>query len=77
MSDKARVLLVGCGAIGAVAALNLERGGRAAVTAVLRSSYSVVKEVGFTINSLEHGEIRDWRPTESMRRLLPGRPAAR
>ncbi|KAF4970125.1 hypothetical protein FZEAL_10108 [Fusarium zealandicum] len=62
--DKARILLVGCGGIGCMAALNLEYGGRAAVTAVLRSSYRTVKESGFTINSVDHGQVRGFRPTE-------------
>lgn len=64
--DKARILLVGCGGIGCMAALNLEYGGRAAVTAVLRSSYQYVKQSGFTINSVDHGKVRGFRPTESM-----------
>jgi ketopantoate reductase len=63
--DKARILLVGCGGIGCIAALNLEFGGRAQVTAVLRSSYQIVKERGFTINSVDHGQIRGFMPTES------------
>ncbi|KAJ4268469.1 hypothetical protein NW762_002532 [Fusarium torreyae] len=62
--DKARILLVGCGGIGCMAALNLEFGGQAQVTAVLRSSYQIVKEHGFTINSVDHGEVRGFRPTE-------------
>ena len=64
--DKARVLLVGCGGIGTMAALNLERGGRASVTAVLRSNYTAVKESGFTIQSVDHGEVKGFRPSESM-----------
>ena len=48
-----------------MAALNLEFGGRAQVTAVLRSSYNIVKERGFTINSVDHGQVRGFRPTES------------
>ena len=63
--DKARILLIGCGGIGCMAALNLEFGGRAQVTAVLRSSYNIVKERGFTINSVDHGQVRGFRPTES------------
>jgi ketopantoate reductase len=63
--DKARILLVGCGGIGCMAALNLEFGGQAQVTAVLRSSYQIVKEQGFTINSVDHGQVRGFRPTDS------------
>ncbi|KAF4452262.1 2-dehydropantoate 2-reductase [Fusarium austroafricanum] len=55
--DKARILLIGCGGIGCIAALNLEYGGQAQVTAVLRSSYQIVKDRGFTINSVDHGRI--------------------
>ncbi|KAK1730489.1 hypothetical protein CaCOL14_001035 [Colletotrichum acutatum] len=63
-SDKARVLLVGCGGIGTIAALNLEAGGQAQVSAVLRSNFDVVKRNGFTIESCEHGDKEGWRPTE-------------
>ncbi|KPA39755.1 2-dehydropantoate 2-reductase [Fusarium langsethiae] len=62
--DQARILLVGCGGIGCMAALNLESGGQAQVTAVLRSSYQIVKERGFTINSVDHGRVQGFRPTE-------------
>ncbi|KAI5465821.1 6-phosphogluconate dehydrogenase [Mariannaea sp. PMI_226] len=62
--EKARVLLVGSGGIGTISTLNLEYGGRASVTAVLRSNYKAVKEKGFTIHSIDHGEIEGFRPTE-------------
>ncbi|KAK1672490.1 ketopantoate reductase PanE/ApbA C terminal-domain-containing protein [Colletotrichum godetiae] len=62
--DKARVLLVGCGGIGTIAALNLEAGGLARVTAVLRSNFDIVNRNGFTIHSCEHGDKEGWRPTE-------------
>ncbi|KAF5687957.1 2-dehydropantoate 2-reductase [Fusarium circinatum] len=70
--DKAKILLIGCGGIGCIAALNLETGGRAEVTAVLRSSYQIVKERGFTINSVDHGQVLGFRPTE----ILPSIPDA-
>lgn len=63
-SAKARVLLVGSGGVGSIAALNLENGGQAEVSSVLRANYEVVKSNGFTFKSCEHGEIRHWRPTE-------------
>lgn len=56
---------MGSGGVGTMAAYALEKGGKASVTAVLRSNYSVVKEKGFDIISLEHGEITGWRPTTS------------
>lgn len=63
--QKANVLLVGSGGVGTMAAYALEKGGKASVTAVLRSNYSIVKDQGFTIKSLEHGVIKGWRPTNS------------
>jgi ketopantoate reductase len=44
---KKSVLLIGGGAVGAVAALNLETGGLAEVTIVLRSNYDAFNENGF------------------------------
>ncbi|KAF5623587.1 2-dehydropantoate 2-reductase [Fusarium sp. NRRL 25303] len=65
-SPKDRVLLIGSGGIGTIAALNLERGGLAEVTSVLRSNFKVVRSKGFTIRSCQHGDIHNWRPTESL-----------
>lgn len=62
---KVNVLLVGSGGVGTMAAYALEQGGKASVTAVLRSNYSVVDQKGFDINSLQHGRIRNWRPAYS------------
>jgi ketopantoate reductase len=64
-TSKANVLLVGCGGIGTISALNLELGGRAAVTAVLRSNYEAVKEKGFNIKSIDHGVVSGFRPSTS------------
>jgi ketopantoate reductase len=63
MADKANVLLVGCGGIGTIASLNLEIGGKASVTAVLRSNYEHVKAHGFYIKSVDHGEVEGFRPS--------------
>lgn len=60
---KANVLLVGSGGVGTMAAYALEKGGKASVTAVLRSNYNVVNENGFDINSIQHGEVRSWKPS--------------
>ena len=35
----------------------------ASVTAVLRSNYEAVKKDGFNLTSMDHGDIRDWKPT--------------
>ncbi|KAA8641472.1 hypothetical protein EYZ11_002452 [Aspergillus tanneri] len=60
---KFRVLLVGSGGIGTIAALNLETGHQAQVSCVLRSNYKAVVENGFTIDSCDHGKVSNWRPT--------------
>lgn len=65
ITNKSRVLLVGTGAIGTMVAFALEKGGKASVTAVLRSSFSVVDKQGFNIKSIEHGDISGWKPTSS------------
>jgi ketopantoate reductase len=67
MADsKKTVLIVGGGAVGAIAAVNLEAGGLATVTVVLRSNYNVVKDKGYTIHSCDHGTLNGWRPSIGM-----------
>ncbi|KAH7041982.1 2-dehydropantoate 2-reductase family protein [Macrophomina phaseolina] len=61
---KANVLLVGSGGVGTIGALNLEVGGLASVTAVLRSNYDAVSKNGFHIKSCDHGVLTNWRPTK-------------
>jgi ketopantoate reductase len=64
MADsKKTILIVGGGAVGAIAAVNLEVGGLAQVTVVLRSNYDVVKDKGYTIESCDHGNLSSWRPS--------------
>jgi ketopantoate reductase len=63
--SKSNILVVGFGGIGTITAYNLEAGGLAAVTGVMRSNYDLVKEHGFNIYSVDHGEIPSWRPTHS------------
>ncbi|RVX68793.1 hypothetical protein B0A52_07679 [Exophiala mesophila] len=74
MAEKRRILLVGAGGIGTMTAFNLEQGGLATVTAVLRSNYLVVKEKGFTIDSCDHGQIQGWRPTEVVKTIPHASP---
>lgn len=65
--SKARVLIIGTGGVGTMAAYALETGGKAEVTAVMRSNYDAVKQNGIDIDSIEHGhDIKGWRPTASM-----------
>ncbi|KAF2966981.1 hypothetical protein GQX73_g6600 [Xylaria multiplex] len=69
--DKARVLIVGTGGVGTMAAYALETGGKAEVTAVFRSNYAAVEKDGIDIDSIEHGhDIKGWRPT-AIRKTVP------
>jgi ketopantoate reductase len=61
---KASVLLIGCGGVGTIAAINLENGGETKVTAVLRSNFESVQRDGFTIKSCDHGKLEKWRPSQ-------------
>ncbi|KAF4628779.1 hypothetical protein G7Y89_g9373 [Cudoniella acicularis] len=63
MAPKSNVLLVGSGSVGTMAAYNLEKGGLAVVTAVLRSNYEAVTNQGFSITSIDHGFVTGWKPT--------------
>lgn len=62
---KANVLLIGGGALGAMAALSMETGSRAVVTAVLRSNFAVVNERGYEFKTCDYGDIPNWKPTTS------------
>ena len=56
-ADKKSVLLFVSGGVGSIAAYSLEFGGKAEVTAVIRSDYDLVKEKGFEIESCDYGSI--------------------
>lgn len=57
--------------MGAIVALNLEDGGLAETTVVLRSNYQAVKENGFSIKSVDHGNRISWRPTGGILPKVP------
>lgn len=59
-----KVLIVGSGGVGTIAALGLELGGKASVTSVVRSDYAVVSENGFQIDSIDHGVFSNWKPSK-------------
>lgn len=61
---KRRVLVVGAGGVGTMACVALERSGKASVTAVLRSNYEKVIRDGFEIESVDHGKLSAWRPSQ-------------
>jgi heterodisulfide reductase subunit A-like polyferredoxin len=62
-TQKKTVLVIGGGAVGAIAALNLEAGGLSTVTVVLRSNYDAVHEKGYRIESCDHGLIEAFHPS--------------
>jgi ketopantoate reductase len=57
------ICLVGSGGVGTIAALVLEKSGRARVTAVLRSKFDIVNEQGWDIESVDHGRLKNWKPS--------------
>lgn len=61
--SKSKVALVGSGGVGTIAAYGLEYGGKAEVTAVVRSDYNLVKDKGYKINSCDYGGIDNFKPT--------------
>ncbi|KAH8901502.1 2-dehydropantoate 2-reductase [Thozetella sp. PMI_491] len=63
------ILVVGFGGIGTITAYNLEAGGLATVTGVLRSNYDLVTKHGFKIWSCDHGDIPSWRPTNVVKQV--------
>lgn len=60
---KKTVLVIGGGAVGAIAALNLDAGGLAEVTIVLRSNYEAVQKTGYDFESCDHGTVKSWKPS--------------
>ena len=47
---KSNIVLIGSGGVGTIAAYGLELGGKASVTAVVRSDYNVVVNKGYKID---------------------------
>ncbi|GAD97579.1 2-dehydropantoate 2-reductase [Paecilomyces variotii No. 5] len=61
--DKYNICLIGSGGVGTIASLVLEKSRRANVTVVLRSRYEVIKDKGWNIESVDHGNLTGWRPS--------------
>ncbi|KAK7565085.1 2-dehydropantoate 2-reductase family protein [Phyllosticta citricarpa] len=66
---KSNVLLIGSGGVGTIAAVNLEVGGFAEVTVVLRSNHDAVVKNGFHIKSCDHGVLSGWRPSKIVKSI--------
>ncbi|CAD6574599.1 MAG: hypothetical protein TREMPRED_001182 [Tremellales sp. Tagirdzhanova-0007] len=61
------VLLIGIGSIGSIYAYILEKSGRARVTAVARSNYSLYSTTGATLDTDRFGVIEGWTPHRVVR----------
>ncbi|KAG7861161.1 hypothetical protein KL919_001895 [Ogataea angusta] len=61
--SKAKVLLVGMGGVGSIAAYSLEKAGKSEVTAVVRSDYDTLIKEGFELQSCDFGKVGVFRPT--------------
>ncbi|EDK35922.2 hypothetical protein PGUG_00020 [Meyerozyma guilliermondii ATCC 6260] len=60
---KSNIVLIGSGGVGTIAAYGLELGGKASVTAVVRSDYNVVVNKGYKIDSCDYGHVESFKPT--------------
>lgn len=56
-----KVLLIGIGGVGSVAAYTLQTNG-VEVSAVARSAYDTLTQDGFTIESLDYGKVENFKP---------------
>lgn len=65
MSPK--VLVVGSGGVGAVAALSLTLNGKCETTLVVRSDHDKVVAEGYTFRSVTYGNFDNWRPVHVAR----------
>ena len=68
--EKYNICLIGSGGVGTIAAVVLEKSGRAKVTAIIRSRYNIVKEKGWDIDSVDHGMLRGWRPSRGTAEMM-------
>lgn len=68
-ADKPKILIVGLGGVGVIAAYALQYGEKAEVTALIRSDYDRVIEKGYEINSCDYGHIEGFRPTHVVKTI--------
>ncbi len=68
-SPRSKVLIVGLGGVGVLAAYALEYNKKAEVTALIRSDYDRVIEKGYEINSVDYGHVEGFRPTHVVKTI--------
>lgn len=61
-SQLPRIILIGAGGVGVVAALSLCYKGLSNVSLAIRSDYEVVEKEGYKIKSCDYGELESWKP---------------
>ncbi|CDK25058.1 unnamed protein product [Kuraishia capsulata CBS 1993] len=66
---KTKVLLIGLGGVGTIAAYGLEFEGKSEVSAVVRSDYDLVKNKGYVIESCDYGHIDSYKPSHVYRNI--------
>lgn len=67
--EKPKVLIIGLGGVGVLAAFALEYSKRAEVTALIRSDYDRVIEKGYDINSVDYGNIKGFTPSHVVKTI--------
>ena len=64
-----RVLILGSGGVGAITAVALESSGKAEVTLIVRGDYDTVTTSGYQINSIDYGNIKNWKPSHVVKTI--------
>lgn len=61
-TELPKVLVIGSGGVGTIAALSLTLNGKTEVTMVVRSAYEQVMKDGYTVKLVTYGSFDNWRP---------------
>lgn len=59
---KSNVLLIGTGGVGTIVAYGIDYVGKSNLSVVVRRDYEKVQREGWTLNSIDYGDIKGWRP---------------
>ncbi|ODV85986.1 hypothetical protein CANARDRAFT_22770 [[Candida] arabinofermentans NRRL YB-2248] len=62
MTGKPKILLIGMGGVGSIAAYSLTYTNKSDLTVVVRSEYNTLKTTGFEIKSIDYGHIESFKP---------------